>query len=33
VLDAHFTELKVQHVNQGDGWNQIETLKRIWDEK
>jgi hypothetical protein len=33
VLDAHFTDLKVQNVTRGDGWKQIETLTSIWDEK
>ena len=32
VLDAHFTELKVQHVNKGEGWKQIEPLKMLWEK-
>ena len=31
VLDEYFTDLKVQHVNQGEGWEKIKTLKIIWE--
>lgn len=31
VLDAHFTNLDVKHVERGEGWKQIESLKKIWD--
>jgi len=31
VLDEYFTNLEVQHVNQGDGWKQIDSLKKIWE--
>jgi len=33
VLDAHFTDLNVQHVNRGEGWKQIEALKKIWNNQ
>lgn len=33
VLDEYFTELQVEHVDQGEGWKQIETLKIIWDNQ
>lgn len=32
VLDDYFTELKVQHVNKGEGWKQIEPLKMLWEK-
>lgn len=31
VLDDYFTDLKVQSVNKGDGWKQIEPLKNLWE--
>lgn len=31
VLDDYFTELRVQHVNKGEGWKQIEPLKNLWE--
>ena len=31
VLDEYFTELEVQQVNKGDGWKQIDPLKKIWE--
>ena len=31
VLDAHFTNLEVKHVDKGNGWKQIESLKKIWE--
>jgi len=31
VLDEYFTDLEVQHVNKGDGWEQIDHLKNIWE--
>jgi len=30
VLDTYFTGLKVEVVEQGAGWKQIESLKRFW---
>lgn len=32
VLDEYFTALNVQHVNQGEGWKQIEPLKLLWEK-
>lgn len=32
VLDEYFTELEVQHVNKGEGWKEIESLKNIWEK-
>lgn len=31
VLDDYFTNLEVQHVNQGEGWKEIDSLKNIWE--
>ena len=31
VLDEYFTELEVQHVSKGEGWKQIDSLKKIWE--
>jgi hypothetical protein len=31
VLDEYFTDLEVQHVNKGEGWEKIEPLKNIWE--
>ena len=31
VLDAHFTDLQVQHVEKNKGWEQIDPLKKLWD--
>ncbi|HSG44098.1 MAG TPA: hypothetical protein VLA72_13160 [Anaerolineales bacterium] len=33
VLDEYFTDLEVQHVKKGEGWKQIEALKKIWNNK
>lgn len=33
VLDEYFTGLQVEHVDKGEGWKQIETLKIIWDNQ
>jgi hypothetical protein len=33
VLDEYFTELEVQHVNRDEGWKQIESLKKVWNDK
>jgi len=32
VLDTYFTGLNVETVEQGEGWKQIESLKRLWDK-
>lgn len=32
VLDEYFTDLEVQHVNKGEGWEKIEALTKIWKE-
>ena len=31
VLDEYFTNLQVEHVNKDEGWKQIESLKKVWD--
>jgi hypothetical protein len=31
VLDEYFTDLEVQHVSKGEGWKQIDSLMKIWD--
>jgi len=31
VLDEYFTDLEVQHVNKGEGWKQIDSLTKIWE--
>jgi hypothetical protein len=32
VLDKYFTDLEVQHVNKGEGWKEIDSLERIWED-
>lgn len=32
VLDQHFTDLSVEPVEQGAGWEEIEHLPRLWDD-
>ena len=32
VLDAHFSDLSVTPVKQGNGWQQIEALPGLWDK-
>jgi hypothetical protein len=31
VLDEYFTGLEVRHVNKDAGWEEIEQLKKIWE--
>ena len=31
VLDTYFTELTVEHVSRGEGWEQLEALPPLWD--
>lgn len=31
VLDTYFTELGVQRVQKGEGWEQIESLPDFWE--
>lgn len=31
VLNQHFTYLRVQAVNPGEGWKAIERLPRLWE--
>jgi len=31
VLDEYFTDLEVQHVNKSQGWKQIDSLKKVWE--
>jgi len=33
VLDAYFTDLKVQHVNMGEGWEKIGSLEKLWNQR
>ena len=30
ILDAYFNELKVERVDQDKGWEQIESLPKMW---
>ena len=30
VLDTYFTELSVEIVKKGDGWQRIESLPKLW---
>ena len=32
VLDTYFTSLDVEKVQQGQGWQRIESLPRLWKE-
>jgi hypothetical protein len=32
VLDEYFTHLSVEPVEPGAGWEQIESLPRLWEE-
>ena len=32
VLDTYFTNLGVEKVEEGKGWAQIESLKKLWDK-
>jgi hypothetical protein len=31
VLDTYFTNLSVEKVKEGEGWQKIESLPRLWD--
>jgi len=31
VLDEYFTDLEVELVNKGEGWRQIDSMKKIWE--
>lgn len=31
VLDEYFTNLEVKTVTKGDGWKQIDSLRKIWE--
>ena len=31
VLDTYFTNLSVEKVKKGQGWQQIDSLPRLWD--
>jgi hypothetical protein len=31
VLDTYFTNISVEQVERGDGWQKIEALPRLWD--
>jgi hypothetical protein len=30
VLDTYFTDLNVELVKEGQGWDRIESLPRLW---
>lgn len=30
VLDTYFTDISVESVNEGKGWERIESLPRLW---
>jgi hypothetical protein len=32
VLDTYFTDLSVKRVQEGQGWEQIESLPKFWDD-
>lgn len=32
VLDTYFTDLSVERVEEGDGWERIAAWPRLWDE-
>lgn len=31
VLDEHFSEISVEAVEPGDGWDRVSHLPRLWD--
>jgi hypothetical protein len=31
VLDTYFTDLTIENVSRGEGWEQLEKLPRLWD--
>lgn len=31
VLDTYFTDLTVENVSRGEGWEQLEELPPLWD--
>jgi hypothetical protein len=33
VLDTYFTDLTVERVQEGKGWEQIESLPRLWKNR
>lgn len=33
VLDDHFREIRVERVEEGDGWDRIADLPSLWDRK
>jgi len=32
VLDTYFTDLSVELVEQGKGWEQVASLPKLWDD-
>ena len=30
VLDQYFSDIKVEHVEKGEGWKKIESLNKVW---
>ena len=33
VLDSYFTDLRVEHVKEGEGWQKIDHLPPLWENK
>lgn len=33
VLDTYFTDLSVERVQEGEGWEKIESLPRLWKNR
>jgi hypothetical protein len=33
VLDSYFTDLSVERVNEGEGWQKIDHLPLLWENK
>ena len=32
VLDTYFLDLGIEHVEKGNGWEQIESLQKFWKD-
>jgi hypothetical protein len=32
VLDTYFTDLSVERVQKGEGWERIESLSKFWED-
>jgi len=33
VLDAYFMDLNIERVQEGDGWEKIESLPKFWEQE